>query len=328
MKAFWKIFFVSFIFFFIAIFLGSYSYIRTENNNNLSSNIIGGVSVEEENQVQIEEEKNMPLKEESYETLEEAFRKSNRINVIILGMEDVRTDTILFGSFDPDTKDIDVISIPRDTYIHRKGYDLAEQRKINSVYENHGAEGVKRSVSYVLQGAPVHHHIMVDYKGVEKIIDSVGGVEVVVPFHMKYSDPKADPPLHIDIRAGRQVLDGKKSLQFLRYRKGYIDGDLGRINAQQEFLKSFVKKALSYRLPVVIKNVYDYVESDISLFEALYYGTKALDISGEDIEFSTLPGQAEFRKHGGKLLSYFISNPSKTKKVLESIYNIEKPPNN
>ena len=49
-------------------------------------------------------------------------------------MEDIRTDTIIFASFDPDTKKVNVISIPRDTYIHRKGYNIGEQRKINAIY--------------------------------------------------------------------------------------------------------------------------------------------------------------------------------------------------
>ena len=113
-------------------------------------------------------------------------------------------------------------------------------------------------------------------KGVENIIDSIGGVEVMVPFNMKYEDPTANPPLNIDIKEGKQVLDGEKSLEFLRYRKGnnnkegYIDGDLGRIKAQQQFLKSFVDKALSYRLPVVIKKGFDYVKTDIKLIGRSY----------------------------------------------------------
>ena len=68
-----------------------------------------------------------------------------------------------------------------------------------------------------------------------------------VPFHMKYKDPTSNPPLDIDIRPGRQILDGEKALDFIRYRKGnnkmgYVDGDLGRIRAQQEFLKAFLSK--------------------------------------------------------------------------------------
>lgn len=330
MKTFWKVFSISFVFFFIAIGLGSYSYLKTEGKNNDNLEIVDQIEErdvennEEESQLKENiEEPNLQEEKRTFSSLEEAFKESKRVNVVIMGMENVRTDTIIFLSFDLNSKDAYAISIPRDTYIYRKGYELAEQRKINSIYESHGIDGMKKAISYIFHSVPIHHYVVIDYEGVKKIVDSVGGVEVVVPFDMKYKDLSADPPLRIDLKAGKQVLDGDKALQFLRYRKGYIDGDLGRIKAQQEFLKAFIKKALSYRLPVVIKNVYEYVETDISLFEALYYGTKLINIKSEDIEFSTLPGQAEFRRYGGKLLSYFIFNPKGTEKLIEEIYNVE-----
>lgn len=328
MKTFWKVFSISFVFFFIAMALGSYIYLMDGGKDNHKPDIVAQIGGEKEDrqkaegQLEVKEEEEV-IEERSFSSLEEAFKENNRVNVVIMGMEDVRADTILFLSFHLNKKDAYVISIPRDTYIYRKGYELAEQRKINAIYESHGADGMKQAVSYIFHGVPIHHYVVLDYEGVKKIVDSLGGVEVVVPFDMKYEDLSAKPPLRINLKAGRQVLDGEKALQFLRYRKGYIEGDLGRIKAQQEFLKAFVKKALSFRLPVVIKNVYEYVETDISLFEALYYGTKMLNIKAEDIKFSILPGQAEFRSYGGKLLSYFIYNSQESKKIIEEIYNVE-----
>lgn len=338
MKTFWKVFIMSFVFFALITLLGSYSYIRTEDRGeDLGSSIIKGIAEDEEigskEEFKEEHPNDIPesKEEESFTSLEEAFNNSKRVNAVLVGMEDVRTDTIIFASFDPDRKKVNVFSVPRDTYIHRRGYDLAEQRKINAIYESHGIEGVKKAVSYLFQGVPIHFYVEMDYEGVKKIVDSIGGVEVVVPFHMKYDDPTADPPLHINLKAGRQVLDGEKALQFIRYRKGntkkqgYIDGDLGRIKAQQEFIKAFMDKAISYRLPVVIKNGYPYIKTDISLFEALYYGGKALGLSGDDIDFEILPGRAEFRRYGGTLLSYYIHNPKATKRILENIYNVKTP---
>lgn len=325
MKTFWKIFTVSFIFFVVAFSLGSYSYIKLEEEN-IDFNIGGG-------EYKVEKPKKLKRTEKvkTFNSLEEAIKNSNRINIVLLGMEDRRTDTIIFGSFDPDDKKVDIISIPRDTYVHRKGYDYAEQRKINAVYGDHGVDGVKKSVSHILEEVPIHHYIVLDYEGVETIVDSIGGVEVVVPFHMKYTDPTSKPPLNIDIKEGKQVLYGKEALDFLRYRKGnnktgYIDGDLGRIKAQQEFLKSFTKKALSYRLPVVIKKGFDYVETDIKLMDGLAYSKNAIGIKEKDFSFITLPGEGEFKKINGKLLSYFTYDSFEIKKILEDTYKIEKTP--
>lgn len=340
MKVFLRIFLMSFVLFAIVTALGSYSYMKTEyKRENLDADLWSGIVEDEiieyeEEKLEDENTKEFVKDEEeieSFQSLEEAFEKSKRINAIIVGMEGTRTDTIIFASFEPNTKDVNIFSVPRDTYIHRKGYDLAEQRKINSIYEYHGIEGVKKAVSYLFQGAPIHYYVKIEYEGVKKIVDSVGGVEVLVPFHMKYDDITADPPLHIDLKPGRQVLDGEKALQFLRYRKGnskkegYIDGDLGRIKAQQEFIKAFIDKAISYRLLSVIKNGYPYVKTDMTLFEALYYGGKALSLNVDDIDFKMLPGKAEFRKYSGKLLSYYIFNPKETKKILEEIYNVKTP---
>ena len=330
MKTFWKTFILSIIFFVTAIYLGSYSYTKV-NEHKIRTNIdiVDGkledetINAARENQVKIDEK---------YSSLEEAFKKSKRINVLILGLEDVRTDTILFASFHPDEKKADIISIPRDTYIHRKGYNKAEQRKINAIYGNHGVEGVKKAVSHVLGDVPIHNYVILDYEGVKNIVDAIGGVEVMVPFHMKYSDPAADPPLNIDIPEGKQKLDGKQALDFLRYRKGnnkksgYIDGDLGRIKAQQEFLKAFTDKALSYRLPLVVKKGFDYIKTDISLREGINYSTNAIGMKVEDFNFKTLPGGSKFKRIDNKLLSYYIYDPIETKNLLKDIYNIKKIP--
>ncbi len=94
---------------------------------------------------------------------------------MILGMEDIRTDVIIFASIDLDNKTVNGISVPRDTYIHRKGFDGAEQRKINAIYGEHGIKGVKKALSYILEGVPIHHYIIVDYEGVKHMVDAIGG---------------------------------------------------------------------------------------------------------------------------------------------------------
>lgn len=329
MKVFSKVFIVSFICFFLAIFIGSYSYVK-EKDKELGTDIGSGFYEKIDiGKTIIKKLETQPKEPEIYSSLKEAIEKSERINFIIMGMEDVRTDTVIFASFCPNTKKVSLMNIPRDTYIHRKGYDTAEQRKINSVFGDHGILGVKKTVSYILEDVPIHHYVMLDYKGVEKIVDEIGGVEVDVPFNMKYKDPLATPPLNINISPGKQVLDGKTSLGFLRYRKennnkgGYKDGDLGRIKAQQEFIQSFIGKASDNALTVIRKG-FSHVKTDVSLLDLLSYGKKALGMNKEDFEMITLPGNPEFKKVGKKVLSYYTYNKSETTKILEKIYNVKK----
>lgn len=328
MKTFSKVFIISFICFLFAIFIGSYSYVKEKDvklESDINTPIIDKIDISKTIIKKLEIE---PKEPETYSSLKEAIEKSNRINFVIMGMDDVRTDTIIFASFSPETKKVSLLNIPRDTYIHRKGYNTAEQRKINSIYGDHGVTGIKKTISHILDDVPIHHYIILDYKGVEKIVDALGGVEVDIPFHMKYKDPTCKPPLVINLSPGRQLLDGKKSVEFLRYRKGnnnkggYIDGDLGRIKAQQGFIKSFIGKASGNVLTTITKG-FSHVKTDLNLVDTLSYGRKALGIANEDFEVLTLPGKAEFRKINRKILSYFIYDKKETTKLIEKIYNVK-----
>ncbi len=267
--------------------------------------------------------------EEPKDPLQKAIALSKRVNFLLMGMEDIRSDTMIFASYDPKAKKIDMISIPRDSYYYTKGYEHADQRKINAVYGRKKVEGTKKAVEEILGQVPVHNYIMIDYKGVEKIVDSIGGVEVNVPFHMEYYDPTDKPPLRIDIPKGKQVLNGEQSVKFLRFRHnndmtvGYRDGDLGRIRAQQQFMKSAIKKSLSLKLINVVNTAFDYVKTDVKLSDALGYAAGLIGFDVDNISMTTLPGDAEYRTYGNQERSYFIHDPVKVKELMMKLYDVQ-----
>ncbi|HOH70317.1 MAG TPA: LCP family protein, partial [Sedimentibacter sp.] len=167
-------------------------------------------------------------------SLGKAASNMKRFNILLAGLENKRTDTIMLVSYDTENKTADIISLPRDTYLPRNADDEAELKKINAVYGQEGIEGLTLRVQGLL-GIPVEKYAVIDYEAVVACVDMIGGVQVDVPFHMEYTDIYDDPPLYIDIPEGVQVLDGEQSLKFLRFRKGYDNQDLGRIEAQQQF---------------------------------------------------------------------------------------------
>ena len=222
----------------------------------------------------------------------DAFTNTNRINILVLGVDNHNlTDTIMLASFDIDNKFIDIISIPRDTY-----YKGTATNKINAAYKGNPVN-TALAVSKVLMHIPINYYISLDYQGVANIVDEIGGVPMDIQFHMKYDDPKCKPPLHIDIKPGPQVLDGKTSVEFLRFRqankgsgyKGYPDADFGRIKAQQEFVKSAIKQSLGLNFRNAITAAFDNVESDVSIKTALYLATKAIGVDSENIRTYRLP---------------------------------------
>lgn len=328
MKTFVKVFVSAFFAFLVAYSMGSIAYLNS-NNLDIKENIGFGYYEKEKLADIMLNNMETPLGDEKiFKSLEDAKQNSSRVNFLILGMEDVRTDTILLASFNPDIKKMDIVSIPRDTYVHRKNYNGGEQRKINSVYLNHGVEGVSRTVSYLLDEIPIHHHIIIDYEGVQSIVDLMGGVEVDVPFDMKYKDPTANPPLNIDIKKGRQILDGKNALDFIRWRKGndrsgYIDGDIGRINAQHQLLTSLSDKASKNIIPLLTKG-FKHVKTDMKLLESIKFGRQLMGIDKEEIRFVTMPGKSDLRSINKKIYSYYIHNEKEVTELLEEIYNVKK----
>lgn len=217
-------------------------------------------------------------------------KNSKRFNVLVIGLENMRTDTIILASYDTESKKADLISVPRDTYYPRNSGDAAEFKKINAVYAQEGIESLTEVVQKLL-GMPVDKYVIIDYEAVVACVDKIGGVEVDVPFHMVYSDPYDTPPLHIDIPEGRQLLNGEQSLKFLRYRKGYINQDLGRIEAQQQFIKSAVKKSLGFELPSLIREAYSYIDTNLKVTDLISLAGSLIGFSTDNISMNTLPGE-------------------------------------
>ena len=246
-----------------------------------------------------------------------AASNMKRFNILLAGLENQRTDTIIALSYDMESKTADLISLPRDTYLPRNADDDAELKKINAIYSHEGIEGLTLRVQELL-GIPIEKYVIIDYEGVIACVDMIGGVEVNVPFHMEYTDPYDDPPLYIDIPEGVQLLNGEQSLKFLRYRKGYDNQDLGRIEAQQQFIKSAVKKTLGFQLPAVIKEAYSHIETNINVSDLLYLAGDLVGFSTDKINTHILPGM-ETPLEG---LSFYIPDEEGIKNLVYSLYGL------
>ncbi|CCQ92625.1 Cell envelope-related transcriptional attenuator [[Clostridium] ultunense Esp] len=228
-----------------------------------------------------------------------------------------RTDTMMLCRVDKSTGDATILSIPRDTKARIRGRKYEE--KINHAHAYGGPELSVKAVKDLL-GIDLEYYVKVDYKIVREFVDLIGGVELDVPMDMKYSDPVADPPLYIDLNKGYQTLDGDKALQFLRFRKGYADQDLGRIKAQQQFIKAAADKALRpaniVNIPQMIKSYYNNVDTNIPLDVIMKFAMKANTFNTESIQAATLPGDTKYISG----VSYFIPYEEETNKLVKSLF--------
>ena len=245
-----------------------------------------------------------------------------RVNIVVMGIDGRRTDTLIFVSVENKDNTLRAGSIPRDTYFPTEGKTYLGQSKINAVYgfkDVGGPEGVVKAVEK-LMGTKVDHYVLVNYDGIEAIVDLIGGVEIDVPFRMKYDDIYATPPLHIDFEPGLQIISGKDAMPYLRFRKsndGSISqGDVQRITRQQDFIMSAAKQAISLKLPYTVYKALDYVESDLPAIKAALIGTAILGVTPNDVDIITLPMTSIGRGADG--LSYFFHDDEATKALLSN----------
>ena len=172
-------------------------------------------------------------------------------------------------------------------------------------------------------GIKIDHYVKVDFNALVEIVDAVGGVEVDVPRDMKW-DMSDTGDIKIDLKKGLQTLDGNKALQLVRFRKGYANGDVGRIQVQQMFLKALATKVLSTESIVknlgdYIKVMYKYVDTDVSLSDALKYANYITKIDMSKMTMETLPGVGQYISG----VSYFIHDPAETTEVVDRLfYNV------
>lgn len=266
-----------------------------------------------------------PDQEKTYysEDIYEKQEEESKDAILFMGLEGSRTDTLMLALMDEESGEMDVISIPRDTYYDKGGYKDPARKKINSVYgygDGKGKEaGVIKAVKDIT-GIEVEKYVKIKYKGVEEVIDAMGGVEIEIPFDMNYDDPYARPPLHIHFKKGIQTLNGEESIEFLRWRKnnrGYSNrhsnGDVGRVQRQQEFIKAAIDKAVSFKLPQVIKTGFENAKTNISFEEALEYAGKIAGI--QEINTITLPGEA--RMIDG--YSYYILDEKECETIIKEL---------
>lgn len=218
--------------------------------------------------------------------------KTGKINICIVGKDNTedshRADTILFTTLDLDNKIVQVLSIPRDTRVQipGRGWD-----KINHAYPYGGIELLNRTLINYL-GMPIHYYIELDYSSFPKIVDLLGGVDIYVEKRLKYVDKAGG--LYIDIPQGLQHMDGETALKFVRFRHDAL-GDIGRIKRQQQFMKALLQKiayqAVSTKMPTLLKEILQALQTDLPAEEALKLAMYFRDIPPQNIRFFTLPGK-------------------------------------
>ena len=220
------------------------------------------------------------------------FAQKERITrVLLLGCDRASglSDSILLISIHEDKKCVSVLQIPRDTYAE---YTDRDYKKINGALSVLGESGIKDFFGEAL-GVTVHHFAVIKLDLFCTMVDAIGGVEVDVPQKMEYHDPAQN--LHISLNEGVQRLDGKTAEHFVRYRSGYVNADLGRLDAQKLFLRAFAKQCRDLKAPDYFRLIgasLTGLGTDIGIGDAIRLGKVLRECDPEEVLIETLAGQA------------------------------------
>ena len=226
-------------------------------------------------------------------------RKTLFYTFLIIGLNEGRnTNTIIAASYDGAAKEVNLISIPRDSLVNVS----RELKKLSGAYLTGARRGIDGGVAQVQRevrgiiGFVPDFYILVNYNAFYQLIDAVGGIEVEVPFHMKYDDPFQN--LHIDIPPGLQQMDGKTALHFARYRnsnRGYrAITDYQRIENQQLVINKTIEKlrrpANILRLPEFATIFTENLHTNLTFGNALWFANQLSEIRGSGaISSHTMP---------------------------------------
>jgi len=238
---------------------------------------------------------------------------SKPTNILLLGTdrrtkeEAGRSDVMILVHLDPSVKKITLLSIPRDSrvLIPGHGYD-----KINAAFNSDYFEdgGVLLSIETVaallgMDKRDIPYYAVVNFDGFAKVIDAIGGVTIDVKEPMHYHSWAGD--VKIDLNPGVQHLDGKKALEYVRFRydawgdfgvdeKGNVHG---RVERQQELIKAVIDQTKNLRsilkLPQIAKEIGDAVDTNLTVAQITRIGLTYKDVTSENLQVVNFPGTPE-----------------------------------
>ncbi|HTG47551.1 MAG TPA: LCP family protein [Actinomycetota bacterium] len=255
-----------------------------------------------------------------------------------------RADTIMLVHTDPALQKAIVLSFPRDLWVHIPGHGM---NKINAAFEGgleHGGPQLLAQTITDLTGLSIDHYLYVDLNGFEKVVDTLGGVDMCIPAYnvntpgwvdgndaqgnvvpTYYSEVGhiVDPNTGLDIVPGCQRLSGLQALAYVRTRHLPCDfiPDFSRIGRQQQFMRSVINQMLSpseiVKAPGLVSPVLASLHRDRKLLpgDLVYLVGQLRGISTGAVEFRAVPGDP-FAKVGSQ--DVVLMDPS-AKEIFKAI---------
>jgi len=216
--------------------------------------------------------------------------------------ETSRSDTVLIAEAGGG-----MLSVPRDTLV---GIPGVGEDKLNSAFAYGGPDLTVRTLENLTE-VPIDNYAVINFSGVEDVVNSLGGVTVEV-------EQQIDVGIEgqkFSISPGTRELNGAQALAYIRYRGGPT-ADIGRIGRQQRFLSALAREAVSpwnlLRLPATAHAAWSNVETNMNPLQAARFGVQyALWGRGDPVEL--YPGTPQYIEG----ISYWVPDENAGQQVVD-----------
>jgi LCP family protein required for cell wall assembly len=215
-----------------------------------------------------------------------------------------RSDTIIVLHLPRDRSSAQLVSIPRDTWLHiprsKDGRHGNTDAKINAAFAWGGTPLMVQTVE-AYTGVRIDHVLMVDFAGFKEIVDALGGVEINVEKGFTSTHSLSAGGVR-EFKKGPQTMDGAAALDYARERYAFTDGDFARIRHQQQVIKAVLSKASSGGIltnPAKLNSFLRATADSVAVDDTLNIFGMASDLRhlrGENLTFYTSPTTGTGRK--------------------------------
>ncbi len=258
--------------------------------------------------------------------------RGERITGLLIGSDyednTRHSDTLMVVSYDPGRRFLDILSIPRDTMVSIP--TLGRVKRINEVFAyefKHTGRNfdltssrLTSEVAIMLSSGSFHplvipYYFTIDYSGFRSLIDLMGGIYVRVYEPMNYDDSWGHLHIHFQPSPEPQWLNGKRALEYVRFRGG--SADQGRVRRQQLFIKEILKRlknpALLWRLPTYTKTFLAGFHTNASMWDLVTLFVEGRRLDWHNLRPLSLPG-----KPNGQLWEMNVENTQRIVALMTS----------
>ena len=147
-------------------------------------------------------------------------------------------DSLILVTFNPNTLNATMLSIPRDSYVPIACWSGTPENKITHAAA-YGTDCMMDTIENYFD-VTIDYYAKINFKGLVSLVDTLGGITVDVPQDLCTDNSNREG--QVCINAGVQTLNGEQALVLARNRKQLAAGDLDRGLNQQLVIQGILNK--------------------------------------------------------------------------------------